>query len=282
MSVNTLDELEAVPIGGTVVINASDRDPEQTWVRNERGLELNNITAPLQSFVGAIAEGRVNPTGEAATPRPDHGFRVDQRIAVDRFPDLPVGTKVRGNGDERSRTITGVGGYYVFDDEPGSDARSHRHDAGNFTITSLPVAGGVDGAALAAAVEDWFTRRAGYYLDEAVQESLREVLREHGVDAQRAERTVNVVIDIGGWTEVNGENTEFAAAILPNVDTIEDVEDRATIRWEHSLTAEVQSRHENPCEDRDLINDQWVTDALNAAGIRFTGFAIEERSCDAC
>lgn len=378
MSVATLEELEAVPIGQTVTVNANDRTGQQTWTRSERGLRMGGNEVPLGSFVGAITAGLIEATGrgmpvnvgdvwtgtdgrvrvirQVAGPNPrdrvnydryeiegravgfeehhtfverissgdratmwdhrieagdlttfqkmclnhtthraggigvlaannpvvDHGYEVGQRIGTPDFINLPVGTKMQGNGDSRHRTIVDNEGNYTYDDDDGQIIRSYREDGGAFTIRELPAALAADSsAAVAGAVEQWLTDHDGHYMTAATMESLRDVLRGYGIEAQQPEREVAVEVYVEGWTEVSDTYRDAAALLVPGVDEIEDVENAATIRWAHTIQHTVMSSHPDPCQDHALINDAWVTERLNEAGIRFTGFAIEERGCDA-
>lgn len=63
MSVATLEELEAVPVGQAVTVDASERVGRQAWTRVGGGLEREGTTVPLRSFIGAIADGKVEADG---------------------------------------------------------------------------------------------------------------------------------------------------------------------------------------------------------------------------
>lgn len=132
MSVETLEELEAVPTGTVVEVTA--RTGPQRWTRTETGLEQGDLTLPLRSFIGAIADGEVAVVDADAAPT-GHGYEIGQQIGTEAFIRLPEGTIIEGRGDHRRRVI-GTDGMWRY--EESVTWYETRDVGGYFHIRSFP------------------------------------------------------------------------------------------------------------------------------------------------
>lgn len=134
-------------------------------------------------------------------------------------------------------------------------------------------------AARVTAITDSIHSAMSRFDDEDDVEQMRRVLREH--DLSMPSREVEFTITVTGVSERN-----IDAENISGLDNVSVGEVTATVSWTREIvvTETYEGDHSDPCEDREVINDDWVRAHLDSEEFDYDehSIEIESRNCDSC
>lgn len=302
-AITTAEELEGIVDGGTIRVN-DPRNGIKTWTRNGDRFYLsgNGTALPLVSFIPALARGVVE-TGPLFTARAvlttTNGYeRIVLRVRSDGTADVlqvynrtgveaiahiierePHWTQRTEADDERIEALRAAGMLVLAANDrvtQVSESITALRDQHRRALTDIVSShDGVMSSLNADLIEAY-----NNFDDEDDKAALSSVLREHGLESPS--RNVEFTIRISGTVEQEIEDDSAAREAIGRVDTIDEA--KRTISFTHSIEVNEAYSGDNadPCEDREVINDEWVRNHLDDANISYDDVSIENRSCSEC
>lgn len=304
MTINTLEELEAIPVGGSAYLISGS--VTQRWNRTDTGWRIGDAGASVPTSVleGAAIAGHVSRraekqvgqwwtrshrtyyilsiTGEGAYPVKVANFFDGRYQSLDIYgTEVNLGTLVEAPewGASAQSLLVALQTTQTQLDDVRSRLEAERTElrTTHEVVRNLRAAPDTSLISYKTRLQEALHEYIDNYLSGVATDNLIELMEAHDMEGPPpAQETVQVYISVEGETEVEISD-ELAYSLVGSSDIYHGNDEEVTISWTRSYTVD-REVSEDSCACEEVDRDD-ISTLLSGDGITYTSYDYEV-TCD--